>query len=97
MTTLHQGPGQVWMAAKGAVEALAPLLAPADATLAEEARAMAGRRAADGYRILALAERDLPAVPSPAEAAERGLRLLGLVAIADPPPWPPAGKPGSPR
>jgi Ca2+-transporting ATPase len=85
MTTLHRGPGQVWVAVKGAVEAMVPLLAPADAALAEAARAVAGRWASDGYRILALAERDLPAVPSPAEAAERGLRLLGLVAIADPP------------
>jgi Ca2+-transporting ATPase len=85
MTTLHQRPGQVWVAVKGAVEALVPLLAPVDAGLAAEARAVAGRWASDGYRILALAERDLPAVPGPAEAAERDLRLLGLVAIADPP------------
>jgi Ca2+-transporting ATPase len=85
MTTLHQGQGQVWVAVKGAVEALVPLLAPADAGSAEEARAVAGRWASDGYRILALPERDLPAVPRPAEAAESGLRLLGLVAIADPP------------
>jgi P-type Ca2+ transporter type 2C len=71
MTTLHQGQGQVWVAVKGAVEALVPLLAPADAGLAEAARAVAGRWASDGYRILALADRDLPAMPSPAEAAER--------------------------
>jgi Ca2+-transporting ATPase len=85
MTTLHQGLAQVWVAVKGALEALVPLLAPADAGLAEEARAVAGRWASDGYRILALAERVLPAVPSPAEVAERNLHLLGLVAIADPP------------
>ncbi|HEX5881694.1 MAG TPA: cation-translocating P-type ATPase [Actinomycetota bacterium] len=85
MATLHQGPGQVWVAVKGAVEALVPLLAPADTALAGQVRAVANRWASDGYRILALAERDLPAVPSRAEAAESGLRLLGLVAIADPP------------
>ncbi|HSO54425.1 MAG TPA: HAD-IC family P-type ATPase [Actinomycetes bacterium] len=85
MTTLHQRPGGVWVAVKGAVDALVPLLDPADAALGEQARVVAGRWASDGYRILALAERQLPAVPDPPELAEAGLHLLGVVAMADPP------------
>jgi P-type Ca2+ transporter type 2C len=85
MTTLHQRPDGVWAAIKGAVDTLAPLVDPADATLGEQARAVAARWASDGYRILALADRQLPAVPDPPENAETDLRLLGLVAMADPP------------
>jgi P-type Ca2+ transporter type 2C len=85
MTTLHQEPDGVWAAVKGAVDALAPLVDPADVALGEEARAVAARWASDGYRILALADRRLPAVPDPPENAEADLRLLGLVAMADPP------------
>jgi Ca2+-transporting ATPase len=68
MTTLHQRPDGVWVAVKGAVDALVPLLDPADAALAEEARTVAGRWAADGYRILALADRRLPAGARPTRA-----------------------------
>ena len=85
MTTLHRRPDGLWAAVKGAVDALVPLLDPADAALAEQARVVAGRWASDGYRILALAERQLPAAPDPPELAEAGLRLLGLAAMADPP------------
>jgi Ca2+-transporting ATPase len=46
---------------------------------------MATRYAADGYRVLALASRDLDAVPDDLDSAEAGLRLAGLVAMADPP------------
>jgi P-type Ca2+ transporter type 2C len=85
MTTLHQGPDGVWVAVKGAVDALVPLLDAADAAFGEEAQAVAGRWASDGYRLLALAERQLPTVPDSPESAEVGLHLLGLVAMADPP------------
>jgi len=67
------------------VDALVPLLRPADATLAQDARAVAARWASEGYRILAFADRDLPSMPEPVASAEAGLHLLGLVAMADPP------------
>jgi Ca2+-transporting ATPase len=46
---------------------------------------VAARWASDGHRILALADRDLPAVPDPPESAEADLRLLDQLAMADPP------------
>jgi Ca2+-transporting ATPase len=85
MTTLHaDGGGRVRVAAKGALEALLPLLHPADRALGAEAGRVAAAWAAEGYRVLALAERELPAPPAPIDAAESELRLVGLVAIADP-------------
>jgi Ca2+-transporting ATPase len=85
MTTLHMAGDRVWVASKGALEALAPLLDPADASLLPAAEAASLRYAAEGYRVLALAERDLPGVPEQPEHAESHLRLAGLVAMADPP------------
>ncbi len=85
MTTLHAAGERVWVATKGALEALAPLLDSADAPLLPAAEAAARRYAADGYRVLALAEREIPAIPDEREHAEAHLRLAGLVAMADPP------------
>ena len=85
MTTLHAAGDRIWVATKGALEALAPLLDPSDASLLPAAEAAALRYAAEGYRVLALAEREVPAVPSVPEHAEANLRLAGLVAMADPP------------
>jgi P-type Ca2+ transporter type 2C len=45
---------------------------------------VAARWGSQGYRVLALAERHLPAVPDSLETAESELRLLGLVAMTDP-------------
>ena len=85
MSTLHEDGDHVWVAVKGALEALAPLAGPeAEGTLAV-ARQVADRHAADGYRVLAIAERTLDAVPSAVESAEERLSLLGIVAMADPP------------
>jgi Ca2+-transporting ATPase len=85
MTTLHAHGERVWVATKGALEALAPLLDPADAPLVAAAEAVARRYAAEGYRVLALAEREILDVPDELEHAETNLRLAGLVAMADPP------------
>lgn len=41
--------------------------------------------AADGRRVLAIASRDLDAVPEDVEATEEDLTLLGLVVLRDPP------------
>lgn len=86
MATIHDhGDAGVWVAVKGALESIAPLVDAGAATAVLAAERRARELAADGYRVLALAERDLPTVPSPLEAVERDLRLLGLVAMADPP------------
>ena len=85
MTTLHAFEDRVRVASKGALEALAPLLDPAEAPVLAAAHAMATGYAADGYRVLAFASRDLDAVPDELDSAEAYLRLAGLVAMADPP------------
>ena len=46
---------------------------------------MADRLTAEGYRVLALAERDAESLPDRLEDLEAELRLAGLVGIADPP------------
>jgi Ca2+-transporting ATPase len=85
MTTLHHGRGGVLVAVKGALDALLPLLRPDDAQQARRAEKVTAGWAADGYRLLALAERRLDALPDEPSAAEDDLRLLGVVAMADPP------------
>jgi Ca2+-transporting ATPase len=63
------------------------LLDPVDARIAEQAAIVAAGWAAGGYRVLALADRDLPSRSDPASGAnaiESGLRLVGVVAMADP-------------
>jgi Ca2+-transporting ATPase len=85
MTTLHRHGDRIWVASKGALEAIAPLLDPADRLLLAAAEAAALHFAGEGYRVLALADRELPAIPEIPEQAESSLRLAGLVAMADPP------------
>ncbi|MFN8022248.1 MAG: cation-transporting P-type ATPase [Acidimicrobiales bacterium] len=68
---------------KGAPDAVLPRCAPAGTVGAEAAVASMGRR---GLRVLAVAVRPVgDAVPVDADEAERGLELLGLVAMEDPP------------
>jgi Ca2+-transporting ATPase len=85
MVTFHDERGRVLVAVKGGVEALAPLGSVEDQASWARAREIADRYASDGYRVLALAERWLAALPSDLRRAEKGLTLLGLVAMADPP------------
>jgi len=85
MTTAHRADGGCWVAVKGALGALVPLLDPADEQLLDKARAVADTMAGAGYRVLALAERHLDTLPDDLEDVERDLRLVGLVAITDPP------------
>ncbi|MEX1344933.1 MAG: HAD-IC family P-type ATPase, partial [Candidatus Limnocylindrales bacterium] len=92
MTTVHEH-GQCgleieapnWVAVKGALESIAPLLAGDQGSALETAREVAERYAADGYRVLALADAGIDVVPEEPEDAEQGLRLIGIVAMADPP------------
>jgi Ca2+-transporting ATPase len=92
MTTVHER-GECgldieepnWVAVKGAIESIAPLLAGDQIPALEAAREVAERYAADGYRVLALADAGIDVVPDEPQEAEQGLRLVGIVAMADPP------------
>jgi len=73
------------LAAKGAPDAVLGLCSDAAAT---DAAARADAYAAEGLRVLAVADRELAAdepLPADRDAAEHDLRLLGLVALIDPP------------
>ena len=98
MTTVDAGDGRLWVSTKGAPEAL---LARATRVLGEDgverpiedrdARAVLDEvegLARRGLRVLAIADRMLPAeasVPERRGEAERDLCLLGLLAMRDPP------------
>ncbi|MET9022483.1 cation-transporting P-type ATPase [Actinopolymorpha sp. NPDC004070] len=93
MTTVHRRePGTYLVICKGAPEVLLrnPLLSDGGDVLGG-AVARTEEYAAQGFRVLAVATAERAALP-PADgpvgweaALEKGLRLLGLVAIADPP------------
>jgi Ca2+-transporting ATPase len=85
MATLHLEGDHVWVAVKGAFESLESLLGDTDPDLLRRARAAAERDAVDGERVLAIAERTLEDLPARLDDAEHGLRLLGIVGMADPP------------
>jgi Ca2+-transporting ATPase len=92
MATLHAAPGGGAVAfVKGAPENLLPLcvaegrldgVAPLDSAAWLEA---ASRMAAEGLRVLAVAQRRLSAAPDDPLQLEQGLELLGLVGLLDPP------------
>jgi Ca2+-transporting ATPase len=95
MTTVHRMPdGAHLVVCKGAPESVlrAPLLMDPEEVVAQAAR-RAETLAADGYRVLALAQAVRPKPPSgsgdadqvPRDDLDDGLTLLGLIAIADPP------------
>jgi P-type Ca2+ transporter type 2C len=86
MTTVHRLPdGGVRVIGKGAPEAmLIPGVVTADEATISLAAAQAVGLAQGGFRVLAVAAADRPAEP-PAADLERGLHLLGLIAILDPP------------
>ncbi|MDH3588557.1 MAG: cation-translocating P-type ATPase [Gammaproteobacteria bacterium] len=93
MTTLHQAAHGVIAYIKGAPE---QVLAHCDSAVelagqtssfkAEAILTDAAQLANEGYRVLALAKRNLPSVPVPLKAAaiERDLTFIGLVALIDP-------------
>ena len=56
MATIHAAGAQVWVAVKGALEAIGPLLEATEADLLGEAERVAERYAIDGYRVLAFAD-----------------------------------------
>jgi Ca2+-transporting ATPase len=85
MTTAHQRPdGRVRVVCKGAPEVLlTPAILAEPPDLLTRAADQADRMARDGHRVLAVAAADRDTPPVGADL-ERGLRLLGLVAILDP-------------
>ncbi|WKV70567.1 cation-translocating P-type ATPase [Streptomyces sp. PCS3-D2] len=87
MTTVHRLPsGDALVCLKGAPEVvLAPAVLADRADLVAGARQQAASLASRGYRVLAVASAEHAERPHSAEAAEAGLRLLGLVAVSDPP------------
>ncbi|MFI1148092.1 cation-translocating P-type ATPase [Streptomyces sp. NPDC020817] len=86
MTTLHRTPaGTTLICLKGAPEAvLTPELLDDPSELLAASRRQAAEMATEGFRVLAVATAERTRSPSAAEA-EHGLRLLGLLAISDPP------------
>ena len=97
MSTVDERGGRLWVDSKGAPEAVLPRctldrcgrrgpLARATTSRARIQSVVDGY-AAEGLRVLAVAERDLDGgrVPEKREEAETDLTLLGLVAMLDPP------------
>ncbi|HSH43243.1 MAG TPA: cation-translocating P-type ATPase [Arenicellales bacterium] len=92
MTTIHDVDGGAVVAyVKGAPETLVPLCARssggAEAFDREALLKKAEELAAEGYRVLAFARKELDGVPDEpdAEAIERDLTFLGFAALIDPP------------
>jgi Ca2+-transporting ATPase len=85
MTTVHRVPGEdgCLVLVKGAPESLFPLCPDLPGTADREAEAMAQ----SGLRVMAYAWRQLERLPDgrPPEDLERGLTLLGLAGLMDPP------------
>ena len=85
MVTLHDDGGRIWVAVKGALEAIAPLVDPVDAAHVRTAEAVAARYASEGFRVLAFAQGESDGIPGRLEAVEQNLRLVGIAAMTDPP------------
>jgi Ca2+-transporting ATPase len=87
MTTLHRLlDGRFVVTCKGAPEVvLDPVVLGEPESVLAAASARAAAFARDGYRVLAVAQLVSAEHPGDLSVTEKGLRLLGLVAIADPP------------
>ncbi len=93
MTTIHQLPSGVVAYTKGAPESVLPICSSmltddGEMSLSrDEILSAAKRMAAEGLRVLAIAERHWSDLPQPLDAddTEVGLKFIGLVGLMDPP------------
>ncbi|MFC9994020.1 cation-translocating P-type ATPase [Nocardia sp. NPDC127526] len=87
MSTVHRLPdGRYRVICKGAPEALLnPTVLDDDPAAVRRAADRADELAHSGFRVLAVAQGDRDGMPAAGEDPEHGLRLLGLIAILDPP------------
>ncbi len=86
MTTIHRADGGFLVCMKGAPEAvLRRCSTDPDDGFAARVATQAAELAKDGYRVLAVATARRDDLPPDLELTERDTRLVGLVAIADPP------------
>jgi len=87
MSTIHRLPDSGFrVLCKGAPEAvLNPATVGDTVDVLDEAARWAHERSRDGYRVLAVATREQPLLPALDDPVEHDLRLLGLIALADPP------------
>ncbi|MFP5389681.1 MAG: cation-translocating P-type ATPase, partial [Thermoleophilia bacterium] len=94
MATIDREAGRLWVNAKGAPEAILDLCesvvtaagpAPLGGARLAEVQAAVGDYADEGLRVLAVARRPIATGTVARAEAERGLTLLGLVAMYDPP------------
>jgi calcium-translocating P-type ATPase len=94
MSTVDSQSGQLWVNTKGAPEAVLGICEEVvaqggpvalDAEHLAEVQKVVDAYADEGLRVLAVARRRADANTSSREEAERGLTLLGLVAMYDPP------------
>ena len=94
MATVHERDGEIVAAVKGALDTMLPRCdfimdeeGPRPMSDEDRARALAVAQGLsdEALRVLAFATRALPAVPADDEDIERGLTLIGLVGMMDPP------------
>ena len=85
MTTVDDENGRLVANVKGAPEVVLALCDDLPAAVRAAATDQVERYAAQGLRVLAVAQRALPSLPGQREDAEQSLTLLGLVALFDPP------------
>ncbi|MGC1513267.1 MAG: cation-translocating P-type ATPase [Acidimicrobiales bacterium] len=85
MTTAHADGDGIWIAVKGALSDVIPLLGPEGSEEVPAALAASSGLADQGFRVLAFAERRVEGPVASPEDHEKNLRLLGLVGMTDPP------------
>jgi Ca2+-transporting ATPase len=88
MTTLHRQGDGVVAYTKGAPEVLLPHCNSATGNRGLDVQAVLAQAeslAAEGHRVLAIAQRHFDVLPDELGTVEQGLTLLGLVALIDPP------------